>query len=168
MRRTIRKDFAGRQKKIEVDRYDRAVRWIDGSGLLDCLLGAAHRRHWLRVRQRRRWAASLAVLIAAIGVIGLGWIVAEYTRKIQAAGSLYDYVTDGLGSRVGTSAGWLYYAGILALGAGILPLIGGTIHDTILGEFNRQPLLYWAWDVLLLLLVASSCSLVWCSPLACN
>jgi amino acid transporter len=99
-------------------------------------------------------AASLAVLIAAIGVIGLGWIVAEYTRKIQAAGSLYDYVTDGLGSRVGTSAGWLYYAGILALGAGILPMIGGTIHDTILGEFNRQPLPYWAWDVILLLVVA--------------
>jgi amino acid transporter len=99
-------------------------------------------------------AATLAVLIAAIGVIGLGWIVAEYTRKIQAAGSLYDYVTDGLGSRIGTSAGWLYYAGILALGAGILPMIGGTIHDTILGEFSRQPLPYWAWDVILLLVVA--------------
>jgi amino acid transporter len=56
-------------------------------------------------------AASLSVLIAAVGVIGLGWIVAEYTRKIQAAGSLYDYVTDGLGVRVGAAAGWLYYAG---------------------------------------------------------
>ena len=32
--------------------------------------------------------APLAVLIAAVGVIGLGWIVAEDTRKIQAAGSL--------------------------------------------------------------------------------
>ena len=81
-------------------------------------------------------AAALAVLIAAIGVMGLGWIVAEYTRKIQKAGSLYDYVTDGLGGRVGTAAGWLYYMGILALGAGILPMIGGTIHDTILSEFN--------------------------------
>jgi amino acid transporter len=99
-------------------------------------------------------AAPLAVVIAAIGVIGLGWIVAEYTRKIQAAGSLYDYVTDGLGSRVGTAAGWLYYAGILALGAGILPMIGGTIHDTILAEFNVQPFPYWLWDVLLLVVVA--------------
>jgi amino acid transporter len=27
-------------------------------------------------------AAPLAVIIAAIGVLGLGWIVAEYTRKI--------------------------------------------------------------------------------------
>jgi amino acid transporter len=100
-------------------------------------------------------AASLAVVIAAVGVLGLGWIIAEYTRKIQRAGSLYDYVTDGLGGRVGTAAGWLYYAGILALGAGILPMIGGTIHDTILGEFNKQPLTYFEWDVLLFVLVGS-------------
>lgn len=100
-------------------------------------------------------AASLAVLIAAVGVMGLGWIVAEYTRKIQAAGSLYDYVTDGLGGRVGTAAGWLYYAGMLALGAGILPMIGGTLHDIIQSEFNRAPLPYFVWDVLLLILVGT-------------
>lgn len=99
-------------------------------------------------------AAALSVLIASIGVIGLGWIVAEYTRKIQAAGSLYDYVTDGMGGRVGSAAGWLYYTGILALGAGILPMIGGTIHDTIQAEFNVQPLSQFAWDVVLFLLVA--------------
>jgi amino acid transporter len=100
-------------------------------------------------------AAPLAVLISAVGVLGLGWIIAEYTRKIQAAGSLYDYVTDGLGSRIGAAAGWLYYAGMLALGAGILPMIGGTIHDTIQSEFHRTPLPYFVWDLLLWLLVGS-------------
>src|ERR1035437_4592038 len=100
-------------------------------------------------------AASLAVLIAAIGVTGLGWIVAEYSRKIQAAGSLYDYVTDGLGGRVGTAAGWLYYVGMLALGAGILPMIGGTIHDTIVSEFSRAPFRYLVWDLILLILVGT-------------
>jgi amino acid transporter len=100
-------------------------------------------------------AAPLAVLIAAVGVLGLGWIIAEYTRKIQAAGSLYDYVTDGLGSRIGSAAGWLYYAGMLALGAGILPMIGGTIHDTIQSEFQRSPLPYFVWDLLLWLLVGT-------------
>ena len=84
-------------------------------------------------------AAPLAVVIAGVGVLGLGWIIAEYTRKIQRAGSLYDYVSDGLGGRIGSAAGWLYYVGILALGAGILPMIGGTIHDTVLGEFTRRP-----------------------------
>ena len=63
-------------------------------------------------------AASLAVVIAGVGVLGLGWIIAEYTRKIQRAGSLYDYVTDGLGGRVGTAAGWLYYFGHPGAGRG--------------------------------------------------
>jgi amino acid transporter len=99
-------------------------------------------------------AAALSVVIAAIGVLGLGWIVAEYTRKIQAAGSLYDYVTDGLGARVGAAAGWLYYTGLIALGSAILPMIGGTIHDTVLAEFNVQPFPQLVWDLLLLALVA--------------
>lgn len=98
--------------------------------------------------------AALSVVLAAIGVIGLGWIIAEYSRKIQAAGSLYTYVTDGLGGRVGAAAGWLYYTGIMALSAGILVMIGGTIHDTLLSEFNFHALSYGVWDLLLLALVA--------------
>ncbi len=98
-------------------------------------------------------AAPLAVVIGAVGVLGLGWIIAEYSRRIHSAGSLYDYVTDGLGGRIGSAAGWLYYTGILALGAGILPMIGGTIHDTLQGEFNLTPLPYLGWDIVLLVVV---------------
>ncbi len=100
-------------------------------------------------------AAPLAVVIAAVGVLGLGWIIAEYSKKIQAAGSLYSYVTDGLGGRLGSASGWLYYTGIIALGAGILPMIGGTIHDTLQGEFNVTPLPYLGWDILLLVIVGA-------------
>src|ERR1039458_10468143 len=115
---------------------------------------SSRRRH---TRCQSDWSSDVCysdLLIAAIGVTGLGWIVAEYTRKIQAAGSLYDYVTDGLGGRVGTAAGWLYYVGMLALGAGILPMIGGTIHDTIVSEFSRAPFGYLVWDLILLVLAA--------------
>ncbi len=98
--------------------------------------------------------ASLSVLLAAIGVIGIGWIVAEYSRRIQAAGSLYAYVTDGLGPRLGAAAGWLYYTGIMALSAGILVMIGGTIHDTLAGEFNWTHIPYLGWDLILLAIVA--------------
>src|SRR5262249_51229196 len=56
-------------------------------------------------------AAPLSVLLAAVGVFGLGWVVSSYAKEIHAAGSLYDYVTRGLGARVGTAAGWLYYGG---------------------------------------------------------
>jgi amino acid transporter len=95
-------------------------------------------------------SAPLSVGLAAVGVLGLGWIVAEYARRIQAAGSLYDYVTDGLGQRAGAAAGYLYYLGILALGAGLLVLIGGTIHDTLLGEFGTGVLPEFGWDLALL------------------
>ncbi len=99
-------------------------------------------------------AAPLAVVIAAIGVLGLGWIVAQFTKRIHAAGSLYDYVAEGLGDRVGAVAGWVYYSGILALGAGIAVLEGGQLHDLIQQEFNATPLPVWAWNLLLLVLVA--------------
>jgi hypothetical protein len=42
-------------------------------------------------------ASPLSVLIAAVGVFALGWIVSSYAKEIHTAGSLYDYVTRGLG-----------------------------------------------------------------------
>jgi amino acid transporter len=95
-------------------------------------------------------AAPLSVLIAGVGVLGLGWIVAEYTRRIQAAGSLYDYVSDGLGARIGSAAGLLYYVGILVLGAVLLVMIGGTVADTLTAEFGRSLLPELGWDLVLL------------------
>ena len=52
-------------------------------------------------------ATPFAVLLAAVGTFALGWIVAQYAKRVHAAGSLYDYVTLGLGQRVGTVAGWI-------------------------------------------------------------
>ena len=106
-------------------------------------------------------AAPLSVLIAAIGVFALGWIVAQYAKKIHAAGSLYDYVSAGLGSNVGAAAGWLYYSGTMVLTAGLSVLIGGYIHDSIFtadatapGVINTSsPLPVWAWSALFGVLV---------------
>ena len=64
-------------------------------------------------------SAALAVLIAAVGVFALGWIVAQYAKKIHAAGSLYDYVSNGLGKTVGAATGWLYYGGTIILTTGL-------------------------------------------------
>jgi amino acid transporter len=100
-------------------------------------------------------AAPLSVLIASIGVFGLGWIVSEYAKRIQAAGSLYDYVSDGLGGVIGAAAGFLYYVGILSLGAGLLVMISGTVHDILAGEFNVTPLSTLGWDVVLLIILAA-------------
>jgi amino acid transporter len=95
-------------------------------------------------------ASPLSVLIAAVGVFALGWIVSSYVKEIHAAGSLYDYVTRGLGQRVGTAAGWLYYGGVIALLTGLLLLIGGYLQSTIAGEFKVSPLPSWAWTLLII------------------
>ena len=100
-------------------------------------------------------AAPLAVVLAAIGVLALGWIIAEYARRISAAGSLYDYISDGLGSRVGGTFGLLYYVGILALGSGLAVMIGGTIHDTLDAEFGSPVLPEALWDLVVIGLVGA-------------
>lgn len=106
-------------------------------------------------------AAPLSVLLAAVGVFALGWIVAQYAKKIHAAGSLYDYVSNGLGSTVGAAAGWIYYSGIMVLDAGLGVLVGGYVHDTfftsdpkIPGIFSSSsPLPVWGWSLLFALLI---------------
>src|SRR5262245_9526902 len=45
-------------------------------------------------------AAPLAVSIAAAGVLALGWIVAQYAKRVSAVGSLYSFISHGLGRTV--------------------------------------------------------------------
>ena len=93
-------------------------------------------------------AAPLSVLLAGIGVFALGWIVAQYAKRIHAAGSLYDYVTNGLGQVMGAASGWLYYGGTIILTVGLGVLLGGYVHDTLLAEFQTEPLPIWAWNAI--------------------
>jgi amino acid transporter len=95
-------------------------------------------------------ASPLSVLIAAVGVFAIGAIVSRYAKEVHAAGSLYDYVTRGLGERTGTAAGWLYYAGITVLMTGLLLLIGGYLESTLASEFKIDPLPAWAWTLLVI------------------
>src|SRR6185437_5987874 len=100
-------------------------------------------------------AAPLSVILAAIGVFGLGWVVSSYAKEIHAAGSLYDYVTRGLGERVGTAAGWLYYGGVTILLTGLLLLIGGYLQGTIASAFGVNPLPSWAWTAILIAVICA-------------
>jgi amino acid transporter len=94
-------------------------------------------------------STPLAVLLAGAGTFALGWIVAQYAKRIHAAGSLYDYVSAGFGRTVGAAAGWLYYGGTIVLTTGLGLLIGGYVHDNlwpVLFE-SDSPLPVWVWDV---------------------
>jgi amino acid transporter len=96
-------------------------------------------------------SAPLAVLLAAVGVFCLGWIVAQYAKRIHAAGALYDYVSNGLGSAVGAASGYLYYAGTIILTTGLGLLIGGYVHDNLMpGVFSVDGGLLptWVWDLI--------------------
>lgn len=95
-------------------------------------------------------AAPLAVLLATAGMLGVGWIVSAYARRVHAAGSLYNYVTEGLGARVGAAGGYVYYLGVLILGAGIAVLIGGTLHDDLQAEFGFRAIPTLAWQLVFL------------------
>jgi amino acid transporter len=99
-------------------------------------------------------SAVLAVLIAGIGVFALGWIVAQYAKRIHAAGSLYDYVSEGLGSTLGATAGWLYYAGTIILTTGLGVLLGGFVRDNLLPTWGIDlDLPIWLWDAVFALLL---------------
>jgi amino acid transporter len=92
-------------------------------------------------------SAPLAVLLAGIGVFALGWIVAQYAKRIHAAGSLYDYVSNGLGSTLGAASGWLYYGGTIILTTGLGVLLGGYVHDNLLPTLEVDlDLPIWLWD----------------------
>src|SRR5947199_157556 len=100
-------------------------------------------------------AAPLSVILAAIGVFGLGWVVSSYATESHAARSLYDHVTRGLGERVGTAAGWLYYGGVTILLTGLLLLIGGYLQGTIAAEFGVNALPSWAWTAILIAVIGA-------------
>jgi amino acid transporter len=101
-------------------------------------------------------ATPFAVLLAAIGTFALGWIVAQYAKKVHAAGSLYDYVSNGLGGRVGGFAGWVYYGGTTVLASAIAVLVGWFVHDVIFQAVpdaqavisSESPLPMWAWSLI--------------------
>jgi amino acid transporter len=81
-------------------------------------------------------ATPFAVILAAIGTFALGWIVAQYAKRVHAAGSVYDYVSNGLGAWLGGLAGWIYYGGTTVLASAIAVLVGWFTHDVI---FTADP-----------------------------
>ena len=94
-------------------------------------------------------SVGLAVLLAAVGTFALAWIVSRYAKKIHAAGSLYDYVSQGLGTTIGAASGWLYYGGTIVLTTALGVLLGGYVHDNLLPVYEIGPFFpIWVWDAI--------------------
>ena len=91
-------------------------------------------------------ATPIAILIAAIGIAALGWIIAEYAKRIHAAGALYDYISAGAGERVGFVFGWVYTGGLIILAVAIPLLIGGVTADFLSSSYDIH-IPYWVLDL---------------------
>lgn len=88
-------------------------------------------------------ASPVSIIIAMVGMCAVAWIISRFARRIHAAGSLYDYVTEAFGERIGFIAGWVYYGGVIALTLAIGLAFGGFLHDTLF--FNHGVELAWFW-----------------------
>ncbi len=88
-------------------------------------------------------AAPVSILLAAVGILGVAWIISRYARRIHAAGSLYDYVTDGFGRRAGFLAGWVYYGGMSMLTLAIGLAFGGFLSSTLSDTLDVDIQWYW-------------------------
>jgi amino acid transporter len=95
-------------------------------------------------------ATPIAILIAGLGIFGAGWIIAQYAKRIHLCGSLYEYICDAFGPRVGVVAGWLYYGAMLILATATFLVLGGMTQDFLSTAFSVDV----AWWVISLILVA--------------
>src|SRR5580693_6795378 len=62
----------------------------------------------------------LAYLFAAVGLIAVGLNINQFARRSASPGSLYSYITRGLGIDLGFIAGWSLIAAYLLTGMAVL------------------------------------------------
>ena len=81
-------------------------------------------------------ATPVAIIIAGVGIFGAGWVIAQYAKRIHLCGSLYEYVCDAFGPRVGIVAGWLYFGAMLILAAATFLVLGGLAESFLQSAFS--------------------------------
>ncbi|MFL5627435.1 MAG: APC family permease [Ktedonobacteraceae bacterium] len=80
-------------------------------------------------------AAPLAYLITGLGSLCLAYIIIRFTRRMASAGSLYTYISYGLGPGVGFIGGWLY-AGAFAVGIAFTMAISSIYLQGVLANLQ--------------------------------
>ena len=88
------------------------------------------------------------MLIAAVGILAHRVDRREYAKRIQAAGALYDYVTDGLGAADRRRRRLALLPGHHGARRRPAVLIGGTIHDTLAAEFALTGVPITGWTLI--------------------
>src|SRR4249919_165296 len=75
------------------------------------------------------WNATLAVLVAGLGVLAIGYAVVLYARRYAGAGAVYEYLTHGAHPWVGVLTAGVFFLGTLFLGGGGIYLGVGNLAE---------------------------------------
>jgi amino acid transporter len=95
-------------------------------------------------------AVPLAYVIAGLGSLCLGAVIARFSRRIAHAGGLYAYAARGLGPQLGFLAGWMY-AIAFALGISFVLVISA---DFLAGVLAANTAWHPGWFPLYCILLA--------------
>jgi amino acid transporter len=100
------------------------------------------------------WNATLAVLIATLGVLAIGYVVALYARRFAGAGAVYEYLTHGAHPWVGVLVAGFFFIGVLFLGGGGIYLGLGILLDGFWTEhISDSGPAWWVWGAIALAIV---------------
>lgn len=95
--------------------------------------------------------APLSVLLGAIGVLGLGYVVAMYAQRYAGAGALYEYITRGVNRDVGVFSAGVYGIGLLFLGGGgVFIALGFLTEGFFAAHWDAIGIKWWIWGLIAL------------------
>jgi amino acid transporter len=100
------------------------------------------------------WNATLAVLIATLGVLAIGYALTLFARRYAGAGAVYEYLTHGAHPWVGVLVAGFFFIGTLFLGGGGIYLGLGILGDgfwtTHISDSGPD---WWLWGLIGLAIV---------------
>lgn len=92
----------------------------------------------------------LSVLLAAVGMLGLGYVLTLYGRRFTGAGAVYEYLVRGTHPSVGIVGAGTYVTGLLFLGAGGGFVAEGYLVDSLLAQELSIRLGWCVWGLVAL------------------
>ncbi len=100
------------------------------------------------------WNATLAVLIAGLGVVAIAYTVSLYARRFAGAGAIYEYLVHGAHRWVGIFFAGFFFVGTLFLGGGGIYLGLGILTDGFWkAHVSHSGPAWWVWGLIALGLV---------------
>ena len=96
------------------------------------------------------FATPLGFLLALVVCLMVASTIANFARKLPAAGFAYTFNTQGLGKRAGFISGWILAFSYGMVGPMIFPALGAFSSDFLKSQFNLSV----PWWILMILFVA--------------